>query len=233
MGEVVRSHDVLVVTPIAVYRDTIIREMERSFPRTRGIASLGELAAHASRRRALVVVITQTLDDAVRASVASVHDALDRPRLLLLAAAGNGTVDDFHGPTPLAAMLPPDSSLEALVDALRVIARTDAVVIPQAILERIGAARPAPPAPEDMPLSPREVDVIVRLTHGRSNKEIARDLLMAEPTVRAHIRSILVKLKLHNRTQATVWAMRHGLDRVADDVADDASSPEREDKSAD
>ena len=218
-GDVIRSHGVLVVTPIAVYRDAIVREVGRSFPRTQGIASLDELGALANRSRMLVVVVAEALDDAVRASLAALHDALERPRSLLLADVGDATVDDFRGPTPLVALLPPDSSLEALVDALRVVARTNVAVIPQAVLERAGAPLPAPRVAADMPLSPREVDVIVRLTHGRSNKEIARDLSMAEPTVRAHIRSILVKLKLHNRTQATVWAMRNGLDRVANDGA--------------
>ena len=221
-GEAVRTHGVLVVTPIAVYRDAIVREVARSFPRTQGIASLGELGAHENQPHVLVIVVAEALDDAVRASMTKLHASLDRPKLVLLAGAGDGTPADFLGSAPLAALLPQDSSLETLVEALRLIVRTDAAVIPRAILERTappvaGLPTAIAPVPADMPLSPREVDVIVRLTHGRSNKEIARDLSMAEPTVRAHIRSILVKLKLNNRTQATVWAMRHGLDRDADE----------------
>jgi DNA-binding NarL/FixJ family response regulator len=57
-------------------------------------------------------------------------------------------------------------------------------------------------------LSSREKVVLVRLTDGRSNKEIARDLDLAEATVKIHVKSLLRKIGVKNRTQAAMWAIR-------------------------
>lgn len=57
--------------------------------------------------------------------------------------------------------------------------------------------------------SKRETSVLRLLTHGASNKHIARQLLIAEATVKVHIKTILRKLRLHNRTQAAMWACSH------------------------
>ena len=56
------------------------------------------------------------------------------------------------------------------------------------------------------PLSPREEDVLREITHGCSNKEIARALDIAETTVKIHVQHILRKLGLSSRVQAAVYA---------------------------
>jgi two-component system nitrate/nitrite response regulator NarL len=60
-------------------------------------------------------------------------------------------------------------------------------------------------------LAPRERAVLALLTQGKSNKEIAAALSMAENTVKNHLKSILEKLDLKNRVQAATFALRHGL----------------------
>ena len=60
-------------------------------------------------------------------------------------------------------------------------------------------------------LSPRERDVIVMLAQGASNKEIARNLNLAESTVKIHVQGILRKLNLTSRVQAAVYAVENGL----------------------
>ena len=60
------------------------------------------------------------------------------------------------------------------------------------------------------PLSPREMDVLRLLTSGMSNKEIAHTLGISEQTVKNHITAILRKLDLEDRTQAAVYALKHG-----------------------
>ncbi|AFI83293.1 response regulator [Methylophaga nitratireducenticrescens] len=60
-------------------------------------------------------------------------------------------------------------------------------------------------------LSPRERDVIVMLAQGASNKEIARNLSLAESTVKIHVQGILRKLNLTSRVQAAVYAVENGL----------------------
>lgn len=66
-------------------------------------------------------------------------------------------------------------------------------------------------APENVKLSPREREIIVKLARGDSNKEIARELDLSESTVKIHVQGILRKLNLASRVQAAVYAVEHGL----------------------
>jgi NarL family two-component system response regulator LiaR len=70
-------------------------------------------------------------------------------------------------------------------------------------------------APERLDaLSEREMEVLRLLAHGSANKQIARDLGIAEKTVKTHVSSILGKLGVQSRTQAALYAGRVGLVRL-------------------
>jgi DNA-binding NarL/FixJ family response regulator len=60
-------------------------------------------------------------------------------------------------------------------------------------------------------LSPRETGVLELVAQGKSNKEIAAALDIAENTVKNHLKNILEKLHLENRVQAATYALRAGL----------------------
>ena len=60
-------------------------------------------------------------------------------------------------------------------------------------------------------LTPRESEVLICITRGRSNREIAEDLRIAEKTVRIHVSSVLDKMGVRDRTQATILALQRGL----------------------
>lgn len=64
---------------------------------------------------------------------------------------------------------------------------------------------------EGKTLSPREKEILSHLTKGPSNKEIANFLDIAEGTVKVHLKGILKKIGVHNRTQAAIWAYQNGL----------------------
>lgn len=61
------------------------------------------------------------------------------------------------------------------------------------------------------PLSPRELEVLNLIVEGLSNQEIADRLIISLPTAKTHVRNILNKLAVDDRTQAAVQAMRRGL----------------------
>jgi DNA-binding NarL/FixJ family response regulator len=81
------------------------------------------------------------------------------------------------------------------------------------------AARPDPglPSPAEMRrLTRRETEVLGLMAHGLANTAIAAELVVSEATVRTHLGRILVKLGLHDRTQAVVAAFKSGLVRPSD-----------------
>jgi DNA-binding NarL/FixJ family response regulator len=66
------------------------------------------------------------------------------------------------------------------------------------------------------PLSPREMEILQFVTRGLSNKEIASKLGISHQTVKNHMTAILHKLDVEDRTQAAVYALRHGWVRLQD-----------------
>lgn len=65
-----------------------------------------------------------------------------------------------------------------------------------------------------VPLSPREMEILELVTKGLSNKEIAYKLGISHQTVKNHMTAILRKLRVDDRTQAAVYALRHGWVRL-------------------
>jgi DNA-binding NarL/FixJ family response regulator len=68
---------------------------------------------------------------------------------------------------------------------------------------------PTPALPDG--LSRREVEILVELARGRSNREIGRVLHISEHTAANHVRAILRKTRCANRTEAAAYALRRGL----------------------
>ncbi|MFF5078348.1 response regulator [Actinoplanes sp. NPDC000266] len=98
-----------------------------------------------------------------------------------------------------------DVDPNALVAAVRSVAAGHLLLEPDVAAGLLGA-----PA-EEPALTARERDVLALLAEGRSNREIARALVVAEKTVKTHVSSILLKLGLADRTQAALHAVRTGL----------------------
>src|SRR6266702_2882009 len=74
-------------------------------------------------------------------------------------------------------------------------------------------------------LSPREKSILRCLIEGDSNKCIARKIDIAEATVKVHVKAILRKIRVHNRTQAAIWGVNHGsLTRPANNSSPPSTS---------
>ncbi len=107
-----------------------------------------------------------------------------------------------------------DVSSARLVEAVLAAARGESVLQPSVAAKLVAriAEEPAPvrPAPLVVPLSERELEVVRLLAQGRSNREIAGALYLAEGTVKNHVTNVLGKLGARDRTQAALRA--HELD---------------------
>ena len=106
---------------------------------------------------------------------------------------------------------------EALAEAIERAMRGESTISPEmagklADAFQAGAAAPAPaPSSPLAALSPREREILVCIARGASNKEIARELDIAETTVKIHVQHILRKLGLSSRVQAAVFAAQAGM----------------------
>jgi DNA-binding NarL/FixJ family response regulator len=142
--------------------------------------------------------------------------AADRPRVLILTTFD---LDDYVYEALRAGasgFLLKDAPAADLVQAVRVVAGGDALLAPAVTRRLIAefAARPRPDRPRPTSLAgltARETEVLRLIARGRSNGEIATDLVVAEQTVKTHVGRILGKLGLRDRAQAVVVAYESGL----------------------
>jgi NarL family two-component system response regulator LiaR len=110
-----------------------------------------------------------------------------------------------------------DSSPAELVQAIRQVYRGEPS-LDAALASKVlyAIAHPAQAQPTSDPLTGRELEVLLLIAQGRSNREIADKLVITEMTVRAHVSNILGKLHLASRTQAALYALREGLASLDD-----------------
>ena len=101
-----------------------------------------------------------------------------------------------------------DTKVDELGRAIRGAAAGQVQLSPKAAARLVREVRAPDPAAA---LSEREVEVLRLLTRGWANKQIARDLVITEKTVKTHVSSILGKLGVQSRTQAALHAVRMGL----------------------
>jgi len=80
--------------------------------------------------------------------------------------------------------------------------------LPAGIAERLAERR------RRQELTLREIEVLQLLVRGRSNKEIASDLSIAEDTVKSHLKTLFAKLEVRDRTTAAIRAIRLGIVRL-------------------
>ena len=100
-------------------------------------------------------------------------------------------------------------SADAFVQSLRLICSGERVFPRDVAVGRNRLARPngnATRADSDR-LSPREKEVLLQVVEGRANKVIARHLGITEATVKVHLKSLLRKINVGNRTQAAIWGL--------------------------
>jgi DNA-binding NarL/FixJ family response regulator len=109
-----------------------------------------------------------------------------------------------------------DARAEDLVEAIRVVARGDALLAPSVtrrLIEHLAlqSGRDTTPAPGIGDLTDREHEVLTLMARGLSNNEIAQRLFLGEATIKTHVGRVLMKLGVRDRVQAVVVAYESGV----------------------
>jgi DNA-binding NarL/FixJ family response regulator len=104
-----------------------------------------------------------------------------------------------------------DTEPDELLRGIRAAARGESPLAPKAAHQLISSRRR--PAPVDQ-LTAREREILALLAKGHPNKRIAHQLQISENTVKNHVTRIFQALDVTDRTQAALWAQRHGVDRL-------------------
>ncbi|WP_134728202.1 response regulator [Amycolatopsis nivea] len=108
-----------------------------------------------------------------------------------------------------------DAPPDQLLHGIRTVASGAALLDPEVTRQLVGRyatrIRPAAADPGDLPLAPRELEVLRLVAEGLSNSEIAAALVLSQETVKTYVSRMLAKLGVRDRVQAVVYAYRHGL----------------------
>jgi DNA-binding NarL/FixJ family response regulator len=186
-----------------------------------GQAAIEAAAIH--RPDVIVMDIRMPVLDGIAATRAIVHDGTaPRPRVLVLTTfdADEYVVDALRAGA--SGFLLKDVTPTDFVNALRIVAAGEALLSPavtRRLLERFAARLPRADttrAAALRTLTDREVEVLKLIARGFSNREIAEQLVLAEPTVKTHVSHVLEKLDLRDRAQAVVLAYEAGLVRAGE-----------------
>ncbi|WP_442738593.1 response regulator [Streptomyces pseudogriseolus] len=108
-----------------------------------------------------------------------------------------------------------DAPPDRLLHGIRTVASGAALLDPEVTRQLVGRyasrIRPSDGGDREIPLTPRELEVLRLIADGLSNSEIAAALVISQETVKTFVSRILSKLHLRDRVQAVVYAYRHGL----------------------
>lgn len=98
-----------------------------------------------------------------------------------------------------------------LEDAIRTVHRGESLLAPKVAALVLAEVRSPTADPHLAELTPREREVLALLGRGRTNRQLAEELVVSEKTVKTHVSAILSKLRLPDRTAAALYAVRAGL----------------------
>ena len=170
----------------------------------------------ASEQFDLVLIGAATAEHIDLAQLEMVRDVLPATPLVVVAENGNPQRARAILGTGARGFLPASLSLKVLMGALDLVL-AGGVYVPSSLIEapsrHTGGIESSPEAPAEpwSELTRRQRDVLGLISQGKSNKLIADALTMSESTVKAHVKQIIKRLHVSNRTQAALLATGHGF----------------------
>jgi DNA-binding NarL/FixJ family response regulator len=199
---------VLVADDHPLYREAVARQITRLLPDAMVVeaASMEEALVKANATRPEFLVFDYCMPGMSADAIARVARKFpDVPILVLYSGAGPSEVRAILQ-AGVRGVLPKTATPDQLTHAIHLLLAGGTSVPPEILL---------PGAPEGAPpwlavLTPRETDVLRAAARGLSNKEIARELDLAEITVKLHLSAIFRKMGVRSRTKAAMMATKSG-----------------------
>ncbi|MEH3145436.1 MAG: response regulator transcription factor [Methylobacterium frigidaeris] len=188
------------------------------------LEDIEDLASSVREGSIVLVDCASEVDPAqVAAAAARLRGQVASSRMVVLAAADASGASELASLGAVNAVVSRDISATALVRLLYLVTE-DFSIMSMGLLGEVVSppaedprpAEPVPSRPAVLPplegrrnLSEREFEILHCLVNGESNKAIARRLSIAESTVKIHVKGVLRKISVSNRTQAAIWALKH------------------------
>jgi two-component system nitrate/nitrite response regulator NarL len=184
------------------------------------VAEAGTAAEALSSDQALagLILIDPVAGQPGADAVAALRGAAPSARIVVL----TGEVDATSLPLVLEAgadaFMLKDTTTEALVQKLKLVLLGEKVFPGSVVSLLLNRPTDAGSNVAGTHLSPREMQILRRLLAGESNKVIGLQLDITEATVKVHLKSLLRKIGVSNRTQAAIWAMNNGVEKQPERV---------------
>jgi two-component system, NarL family, nitrate/nitrite response regulator NarL len=222
-AKVKRSVNTIIVEPGTLLREGLVALLHDSpFRIVAAVAGVCKIPSGALERADLLIVgassdPARALDyvKQVSASARDIHiivfaesygGVLQPDTMEFLRNGADGCIFDVHSRDILLKSL----NLVVMGQRIVILGETDASRYTLESQERsAGLSTHDPPINGDARLSPRELEILSYIATGNSNKVIARSCNLAESTVKIHLKAILRKIRVQNRTQAAVWAIQN------------------------
>jgi two-component system nitrate/nitrite response regulator NarL len=200
---------VLVADDHPLYREAVARQITRLIPdaRVAEAASMQEALAKANMERPGLFVFDYYMPGVSANAIAHVAKKFpDVPILIVSGSAGPAEVQAVFQ-AGVRGFLPKTATSEQFIRTIHLLLAGGTSVPPEMAVTGIADNRPSWRAA----LTPRETDVLRATARGLSNKEIARELALAEVTIKLHLSAIFRKMGVRSRTEAAMMAAKTGV----------------------
>jgi two-component system, NarL family, nitrate/nitrite response regulator NarL len=208
-----KTISICLIDPSRLVRESIAMVLEQDFAVTATLQSINDLTKDHRADIYLIDAAIANEEGAIRRIVSMIPDArvvvfsstYTTQQIITAVEAG------AHG------CLSRSISPEALSQSLRLV-MLDQKVFPSDMVQRAFSSSAVGANATDMsrerPLTTREVQILQGLLNGDQNKQIAQALGITEATVKVHLKALLRKIKVANRTQAAIWAASNGIPKA-------------------
>lgn len=202
---------VLIADDHPLYREAVARQVTRLLPdaSVEEAASMDEATAKADAARPGLFVFDYYMPGMSAAAVTQLTEKFPDVPILVLSGGASGTEVQAVLQAGARGFLSKTATPEQFTHTIHLLLAGGTSVPPEVLLS--GARTPEGAPPWLAALTPRETDVLRATARGLSNKEIARELELAEVTIKLHLSAVFRKMGVRSRTEAAMMAVKTGI----------------------